>query len=134
MLETPKDTYPATTKRTVRGPSEDASDAAVIQVPQAGGGPPCCVCAGQTGFELTARFKLCACAVQEPMEMRKMETSVSSTIPAPESGLEIQGRAASMPRLNIELQVTRCVRCVPRKGLHTVLFFLASREKRYPQK
>uniref|UniRef100_A0A3P9H3E9 Voltage-dependent N-type calcium channel subunit alpha n=1 Tax=Oryzias latipes TaxID=8090 RepID=A0A3P9H3E9_ORYLA len=94
----------ATTKRTVRGPSEDASDAAVIQVPQAGGGPPWCVCAGQMGFELTARFKLCACAVQEPMEMRKMETSVSSTIPAPESGLEIQGRAASMPRLNIELQ------------------------------
>lgn len=38
--------------------------------------------------------------------MRKMETSASSTIPAPGSGLENQGRAASMPRLNAELQVT----------------------------
>ncbi|KAF6733911.1 Voltage-dependent N-type calcium channel subunit alpha-1B [Oryzias melastigma] len=44
---------------------------------------------------------------QEPVEMRKMETSVSSTIPAPESGLEIQGRAASMPRLNTEQQQSR---------------------------
>lgn len=44
--------------------------------------------------------------VQESVEMRKMETSASSTIPAPGSGLENQGRAASMPRLNAELQVT----------------------------
>ncbi|RVE68803.1 hypothetical protein OJAV_G00095140 [Oryzias javanicus] len=45
--------------------------------------------------------------IQEPVEMRKMETSVSSTIPAPESGLEVQGRAASMPRLNTEQQQSR---------------------------
>lgn len=44
--------------------------------------------------------------VQELVEMRPMETSASSTIPAPVSGLENQGRAASMPRLNAELQVT----------------------------
>lgn len=43
--------------------------------------------------------------VQESVEMRKMETSVSSTIPIPGSGLENQGRAASMPRLNAGLQV-----------------------------
>ncbi|XP_037632759.1 calcium channel, voltage-dependent, N type, alpha 1B subunit, a isoform X5 [Sebastes umbrosus] len=42
--------------------------------------------------------------VQESVEMRKMETSASSTIPVPGSGLENQGRAASMPRLNAELQ------------------------------
>ncbi|XP_030273730.1 calcium channel, voltage-dependent, N type, alpha 1B subunit, a isoform X7 [Sparus aurata] len=42
--------------------------------------------------------------IQESVEMRKMETSASSTIPAPGSGLENQGRAASMPRLNAELQ------------------------------
>uniref|UniRef100_UPI0037E75FFE calcium channel, voltage-dependent, N type, alpha 1B subunit, a n=1 Tax=Semicossyphus pulcher TaxID=241346 RepID=UPI0037E75FFE len=40
----------------------------------------------------------------ESVEMRKMETSASSTIPVPVSGLENQGRAASMPRLNAELQ------------------------------
>uniref|UniRef100_A0A672Z865 Voltage-dependent N-type calcium channel subunit alpha n=1 Tax=Sphaeramia orbicularis TaxID=375764 RepID=A0A672Z865_9TELE len=40
----------------------------------------------------------------ESVEMRKMETSASSTIPIPGSGLENQGRAASMPRLNTELQ------------------------------
>uniref|UniRef100_A0A3Q3MS33 Voltage-dependent N-type calcium channel subunit alpha n=1 Tax=Mastacembelus armatus TaxID=205130 RepID=A0A3Q3MS33_9TELE len=40
----------------------------------------------------------------ESVEMRKMETSVSSTVPVPSSGLENQGRAASMPRLNAELQ------------------------------
>lgn len=37
--------------------------------------------------------------------MKKMETSASSTIAVPGSGLENQGRAASMPRLNAELQV-----------------------------
>ncbi|XP_010787620.1 voltage-dependent N-type calcium channel subunit alpha-1B-like [Notothenia coriiceps] len=36
--------------------------------------------------------------------MRKMETSASSTLPVPGSGLETQARAASMPRLNAELQ------------------------------
>ncbi|XP_070689588.1 calcium channel, voltage-dependent, N type, alpha 1B subunit, a [Pempheris klunzingeri] len=41
---------------------------------------------------------------QESVEIRKMETSASSTIPVPGSGLENQGRAASMPRLNAELQ------------------------------
>lgn len=43
---------------------------------------------------------------QESVEMKKMETSVSSRIPFTGSGLENQGRAASMPRLNTELQVT----------------------------
>ncbi|KAM7018612.1 calcium channel, voltage-dependent, N type, alpha 1B subunit, a [Tautogolabrus adspersus] len=43
-------------------------------------------------------------ANKESVEMRKMETSASSTIPVPVSGLENQGRAASMPRLNAELQ------------------------------
>ncbi|KAM7416839.1 hypothetical protein PAMA_018759 [Pampus argenteus] len=42
--------------------------------------------------------------IQESVEMQKMETSVSSTIAVPGSGLENQGRAASMPRLNAELQ------------------------------
>ncbi|XP_028271025.1 calcium channel, voltage-dependent, N type, alpha 1B subunit, a [Parambassis ranga] len=42
--------------------------------------------------------------IQESVEMRKMETSVSSTIAIPGSGLENQGRAASMPRLNAGLQ------------------------------
>nr|XP_043882709.1 calcium channel, voltage-dependent, N type, alpha 1B subunit, a isoform X4 [Solea senegalensis] len=42
--------------------------------------------------------------VQESVEMRKMETSISSTIPAPGAGLENQGRAASMPRLSAEQQ------------------------------
>ncbi|CAK6977876.1 calcium channel%2C voltage-dependent, N type, alpha 1B subunit, a [Scomber scombrus] len=42
--------------------------------------------------------------IQESVEMKKMETSASSTIPVPGSGLENQGRAASMPRLNAELQ------------------------------
>ncbi|XP_034548808.1 calcium channel, voltage-dependent, N type, alpha 1B subunit, a [Notolabrus celidotus] len=43
-------------------------------------------------------------ANKESVEMRQMETSASSTIPAPTPGLENQGRAASMPRLNAELQ------------------------------
>lgn len=43
--------------------------------------------------------------VKESVEMRKMETSISSTIPVPGLGLENQGRAASMPRLNAEMQV-----------------------------
>ncbi|XP_068454963.1 calcium channel, voltage-dependent, N type, alpha 1B subunit, a isoform X14 [Clinocottus analis] len=42
-------------------------------------------------------------ATQESVELIKMETS-SSTVPVPGSGLENQGRAASMPRLNAELQ------------------------------
>ncbi|GLD73029.1 voltage-dependent N-type calcium channel subunit alpha-1B isoform X1, partial [Lates japonicus] len=42
--------------------------------------------------------------IQESVELRKMETSASSTIPVPGTGLENQGRAASMPRLNAELQ------------------------------
>ncbi|XP_059193817.1 calcium channel, voltage-dependent, N type, alpha 1B subunit, a [Centropristis striata] len=42
--------------------------------------------------------------IQESVEMRKMETSASSTIPVPGSGFENQYRAASMPRLNVELQ------------------------------
>ncbi|XP_068166230.1 calcium channel, voltage-dependent, N type, alpha 1B subunit, a [Antennarius striatus] len=42
--------------------------------------------------------------IQEAVEMRKMETSASSTIPASGAGLETQGRAASMPRLNTEMQ------------------------------
>ncbi|KAK5897494.1 hypothetical protein CesoFtcFv8_010552 [Champsocephalus esox] len=42
--------------------------------------------------------------IQESVEMRKMETSASSTLPVPGSGLETQARAASMPRLNAELQ------------------------------
>ncbi|XP_076021242.1 calcium channel, voltage-dependent, N type, alpha 1B subunit, a [Genypterus blacodes] len=41
---------------------------------------------------------------QESVEMRKMETSISSTIPVPGLALENQGRAASMPRLNAEMQ------------------------------
>ncbi|XP_069022297.1 LOW QUALITY PROTEIN: calcium channel, voltage-dependent, N type, alpha 1B subunit, a [Embiotoca jacksoni] len=45
-----------------------------------------------------------AAVAQESVEMGKMETSVSSTIPVLGSGLENQGRAASMPRLNTELQ------------------------------
>nr|XP_046241616.1 calcium channel, voltage-dependent, N type, alpha 1B subunit, a isoform X6 [Scatophagus argus] len=45
-----------------------------------------------------------AAITQESVEMTKMETSASSTIPVPGSGLEYQGRAASMPRLNAELQ------------------------------
>lgn len=52
-----------------------------------------------------ARFRLCLYA-QELVEMKKMETSVNSTIPVAGSVLENQGRAASMPRLNTELQVT----------------------------
>uniref|UniRef100_A0A4W5QV16 Voltage-dependent N-type calcium channel subunit alpha n=1 Tax=Hucho hucho TaxID=62062 RepID=A0A4W5QV16_9TELE len=40
---------------------------------------------------------------QESVEMRKMDTSCS-TVPGPGSGLESQGRAVSMPRLNAELQ------------------------------
>eukprot|EP00063_Salmo_salar_P041159 XP_014015994.1 PREDICTED: voltage-dependent N-type calcium channel subunit alpha-1B-like isoform X24 [Salmo salar] len=40
---------------------------------------------------------------QESVEMRKMDTS-DSTVPGPGSGLESQGRAVSMPRLNAELQ------------------------------
>uniref|UniRef100_A0A3Q3J762 Voltage-dependent N-type calcium channel subunit alpha n=1 Tax=Monopterus albus TaxID=43700 RepID=A0A3Q3J762_MONAL len=40
----------------------------------------------------------------ESVEMRKMEPSASSTLPVPGLGLENQGRAASMPRLNAELQ------------------------------
>ncbi|XP_052334582.1 voltage-dependent N-type calcium channel subunit alpha-1B-like isoform X2 [Oncorhynchus keta] len=40
---------------------------------------------------------------QESVEMRKMDTS-DSTVPGPGSGLENQGRAVSMPRLNAELQ------------------------------
>ncbi|XP_024908754.1 calcium channel, voltage-dependent, N type, alpha 1B subunit, a isoform X3 [Cynoglossus semilaevis] len=43
-------------------------------------------------------------AVQESVEMRKMETSISSTIPLPGASLENQGRAASMPRLTAEMQ------------------------------
>lgn len=42
---------------------------------------------------------------QESVEMRKMETSISSTIPLPGASLENQGRAASMPRLTAEMQV-----------------------------
>uniref|UniRef100_A0A4W6G325 Voltage-dependent N-type calcium channel subunit alpha n=1 Tax=Lates calcarifer TaxID=8187 RepID=A0A4W6G325_LATCA len=42
--------------------------------------------------------------IQESVELRKIETSASSTIPVPGTGLENQGRAASMPRLNAELQ------------------------------
>nr|XP_040050747.1 calcium channel, voltage-dependent, N type, alpha 1B subunit, a isoform X8 [Gasterosteus aculeatus aculeatus] len=38
--------------------------------------------------------------VQESVEMKKMETSASGTIPVPGSGLDNNGRAASMPRLN----------------------------------
>ncbi|KAF3696304.1 Voltage-dependent N-type calcium channel subunit alpha-1B Brain calcium channel III [Channa argus] len=41
--------------------------------------------------------------IQDSVEMRKMETKVSSTNPVP-GCLENQGRAASMPRLNAELQ------------------------------
>ncbi|XP_054867189.1 calcium channel, voltage-dependent, N type, alpha 1B subunit, a isoform X5 [Amphiprion ocellaris] len=48
-----------------------------------------------------------AAVIQESVEMRKMETSISSTMPAPGSGLENQGRAASMPRLTAELQRSR---------------------------
>ncbi|XP_055742432.1 voltage-dependent N-type calcium channel subunit alpha-1B-like isoform X10 [Salvelinus fontinalis] len=40
---------------------------------------------------------------QESVEMRKMDTS-DNTVPGPGSGLESQGRAVSMPRLNAELQ------------------------------
>jgi hypothetical protein len=48
---------------------------------------------------------MCVCYVlQESVEMRKMDTS-DSTVPGPGSGLENQGRAVSMPRLNAELQV-----------------------------
>uniref|UniRef100_A0A8C8MMZ6 Voltage-dependent N-type calcium channel subunit alpha n=1 Tax=Oncorhynchus tshawytscha TaxID=74940 RepID=A0A8C8MMZ6_ONCTS len=40
---------------------------------------------------------------ENSVEMRKMDTS-DSTVPGPGSGLESQGRAVSMPRLNAELQ------------------------------
>ncbi|XP_061585641.1 LOW QUALITY PROTEIN: voltage-dependent N-type calcium channel subunit alpha-1B-like [Cololabis saira] len=42
--------------------------------------------------------------IQESVEMRKMETSISSSITIPDSGLESQSRAASMPRLSAETQ------------------------------
>uniref|UniRef100_A0A3Q3ER18 Voltage-dependent N-type calcium channel subunit alpha n=1 Tax=Kryptolebias marmoratus TaxID=37003 RepID=A0A3Q3ER18_KRYMA len=42
--------------------------------------------------------------VQVSVEMKKMESSVNSTIAVPGSGLESQGRAASMPRLSAEVQ------------------------------
>ncbi|KAM4575693.1 calcium channel, voltage-dependent, N type, alpha 1B subunit, a isoform 4-T4 [Odontesthes bonariensis] len=42
--------------------------------------------------------------IQESVEMRKMDTSISNTIPVPDSSLESQGRAASMPRLSAKLQ------------------------------
>ncbi|KAG7240047.1 hypothetical protein INR49_028050, partial [Caranx melampygus] len=42
--------------------------------------------------------------IQESVEMQKMETSGSSTVPASGTGLENQGRAVSMPRLCAELQ------------------------------
>ncbi|KAK5870529.1 hypothetical protein PBY51_003470 [Eleginops maclovinus] len=42
--------------------------------------------------------------IEESVEMRKMETSASSTLPVPGCSLENQARAASMPRLNAELQ------------------------------
>ncbi|KAL7391742.1 hypothetical protein ABVT39_013973 [Epinephelus coioides] len=45
--------------------------------------------------------------IQESVEMRKMKTSATSVIPVPGSGLENQGKAASMPRLNAELQWSR---------------------------
>lgn len=49
---------------------------------------------------------LCLCVyVQQSVEMRKMETTVSSAITVLDSCLENQGRAASMPRLNAEMQV-----------------------------
>ncbi|XP_037832747.1 calcium channel, voltage-dependent, N type, alpha 1B subunit, a isoform X3 [Kryptolebias marmoratus] len=41
---------------------------------------------------------------QVSVEMKKMESSVNSTIAVPGSGLESQGRAASMPRLSAEVQ------------------------------
>ncbi|KAM4578198.1 calcium channel, voltage-dependent, N type, alpha 1B subunit, a isoform 1-T1 [Fundulus diaphanus] len=41
---------------------------------------------------------------QVSVELRRIENSVSSTAPVPGSGLESQGRASSMPRLNVELQ------------------------------
>ncbi|KAM8886134.1 calcium channel, voltage-dependent, N type, alpha 1B subunit, a isoform 15-T16 [Spinachia spinachia] len=41
--------------------------------------------------------------MQESVEMKKMETSASGTIPVPGSGLDNNGRAVSMPRLNAEL-------------------------------
>ncbi|KAM9810877.1 voltage-dependent N-type calcium channel subunit alpha-1B-like [Neosynchiropus ocellatus] len=43
-------------------------------------------------------------ALQESVEMTHMELSVSGSDPVQGSGLENQGRAASMPRLNTELQ------------------------------
>uniref|UniRef100_A0A8D3DGB5 Voltage-dependent N-type calcium channel subunit alpha n=1 Tax=Scophthalmus maximus TaxID=52904 RepID=A0A8D3DGB5_SCOMX len=43
-----------------------------------------------------------ACVAQESVEMRTMETGGGSTIPVPGSGLENQGRAASMPRLSTQ--------------------------------
>ncbi|KAI3372490.1 hypothetical protein L3Q82_022689 [Scortum barcoo] len=42
--------------------------------------------------------------IQESVEMTKMETSASDAVPVPGSGLDNQGRAASMPRLSAELQ------------------------------
>uniref|UniRef100_A0A8C7UJ42 Voltage-dependent N-type calcium channel subunit alpha n=1 Tax=Oncorhynchus mykiss TaxID=8022 RepID=A0A8C7UJ42_ONCMY len=54
---------------------------------------------------LCASTYLCVCMhafVYESVEMRKMDTSCSTV---PGSGLESQGRAVSMPRLNAELQV-----------------------------
>ncbi|XP_047187145.1 calcium channel, voltage-dependent, N type, alpha 1B subunit, a isoform X4 [Scophthalmus maximus] len=53
--------------------------------------------------------------IQESVEMRTMETGGGSTIPVPGSGLENQGRAASMPRLSAELQWGHS-RCSP--GIH----------------
>ncbi|XP_040898083.1 voltage-dependent N-type calcium channel subunit alpha-1B-like isoform X3 [Toxotes jaculatrix] len=57
--------------------------------------------------------------IQESVEMRRMETSASSTIPVPGTGLENQGRAASMPRLTAELQP------VGRLGEKTLCLFIA---------
>ncbi|XP_072288737.1 calcium channel, voltage-dependent, N type, alpha 1B subunit, a [Eucyclogobius newberryi] len=45
--------------------------------------------------------------VQEFVELVDMETSASSTLPVPGSGLESQCRAASMPRLNAERSQSR---------------------------
>ncbi|XP_067376954.1 calcium channel, voltage-dependent, N type, alpha 1B subunit, a [Channa argus] len=64
--------------------------------------------------------------IQDSVEMRKMETKVGSTNPVP-GCLENQGRAASMPRLNAELQRSQS-RHSP--GIHLASFPDASPMKR----
>ncbi|XP_062418306.1 LOW QUALITY PROTEIN: calcium channel, voltage-dependent, N type, alpha 1B subunit, a [Pungitius pungitius] len=54
--------------------------------------------------------------MQESVEIKKMETGVSGTIPVPGTGLDNNGRAASMPRLNAELPTVPDGSCMKRSA------------------